>query len=166
MAVLSAVAAICYALNSYLWERREVKAAAGDAEAQYRVGTRYYQKHNYRKALWFYSMAAKQGEPRAESAIGYMYQYGSGVPQDCYQAFSCYSEAVKKGLPEAQERLGRLYECGMGTKRDMVAAIHLYQAAEKQGNLRARSDLKRINGDMDIEHFLRKESEKTKKGNK
>lgn len=148
--------------------QQERKALAGDAEAQYKVGTRYFQDKDYSKALEFYLMAAKQGEARSESAIGYMYQYGYGIQKDCNQAFTYYKTAVEKGLPEAQERLGRLYECGCGTgaEADMVAAIHLYRAAEKQGDKMARSHLKRINGDMDIENFLKKEMEKSKKAHK
>ena len=52
--------------------------------------------------------AAEQGNAKAQYAIGYMYRFGKGVPQDYEYAFKWYQMAAEQGLPDAQSGLDGL----------------------------------------------------------
>ncbi len=52
--------------------------------------------------------AAAAGQPRAQYAVGYMYYYGQGVPEDTDKALAWIRRAAESGDALAVEALGRL----------------------------------------------------------
>ena len=62
------------------------KAEAGDAEAQWSLGFKYYQgedvPQDYKKAFAWYTKSANQGRSLAQTSLGTSYLYGRGVPQN------------------------------------------------------------------------------------
>lgn len=65
----------------------------------------YYQK--YKKAL---EDLAYQGEPMAQSMLGFLYQSGLFVKKDIENAMRYYHQAQKQGLRIAYHQLGLLYQ--------------------------------------------------------
>jgi TPR repeat protein len=66
--------------------------------------------------------AAKAGDIRAQAVLGWMYQNGSGVPQDYFLAAKWYQSAATQGHGGAQFELGLLHNKGQGVLQDYVLA--------------------------------------------
>jgi TPR repeat protein len=111
----------------------DVKAQSGDPEAQFLLGYRYDQEHNYREASQWYRKAAAQGYALAQSALGSMYQMGRGVPQNFAEALKWYGLALKQDDPVAESNLGLMYARGQGTKADLGQAMKLFEKAAEEG---------------------------------
>ncbi|MFB2537945.1 MULTISPECIES: tetratricopeptide repeat protein [unclassified Acinetobacter] len=54
------------------------KAEQGDAQAQFELGSNYYQQQNYPQAKIWYEKAANQGHAEAQFNIGLIYAKGLG----------------------------------------------------------------------------------------
>lgn len=63
---------------------------------------------------------AWQGDARAQGLLGFLYEYGKGVPQDFVVAAQWYTCAAEQGEATAQYLLGLLYDKGRGVPRDVV----------------------------------------------
>ena len=88
-------------------------------------------------------VAAEQGDPRAQTKIGFMYEYGRGLPQDYMLAAAWYRRAAEQGYSPAQHLLGMMYNKGQGVAEN-------YVTAHKWLNLAAAGA-----GPRDREYFLR-----------
>ncbi|MBQ7262334.1 MAG: SEL1-like repeat protein [Synergistaceae bacterium] len=121
------------------------RAAQGDAEAQYRLGTFYHTgrgvEQNYARAAEQYAKAAFQGHAKAQFYIGALYQEGKGLPRDYEQAAIWYRRAALQGEPKAQYYLGLLYRHGLGVEKDDAQARAWIAKAAAQGEDRARDKL-------------------------
>lgn len=56
---------------------------------------------------------ADQGYAQAQKLLGYMYEFGQGVPQDYFQAAALYRQASAKGNGYARVRLANLTARGV-----------------------------------------------------
>ena len=65
---------------------------------------------------------AAQGEAEAQSALGFKYVTGEGVPQDYTAALKWYRRAAAQGIAIAQSSLGFMYYAGRGVPQDYVQA--------------------------------------------
>ena len=63
---------------------------------------------NYDKAIYYYRMAAEQGDDVGQYNLGIMYDYGTGVEEDENTAIYWYRKAARQGNEDAQERLDEL----------------------------------------------------------
>ena len=76
-------------------------ADQGGAEAQYYLGSMYYEGHEvprrYIVAAQWYRKAAKQGYRDAQAALGEMYFGGYGVPQNDAMAIVWWRKAADQG---------------------------------------------------------------------
>lgn len=130
------------------------KANKGDAAAQNTVGVWYYTgkdtlRKDYKKALQYWALSAKQDNVDAIGNMAMCYQLGRGTQKDSAMAVSLYKVALKKGnkaiIPQHEEivkNTGSLFsslllkECykeGIGTKQDIKKyAYYMEQAANKQ----------------------------------
>jgi TPR repeat protein len=72
-------------------------------------GTAAYDRGDYATALRLFRPPADQGDARAQFALGWMYQYGKGVPLDYAAAIKWYRLAADQGLAGAQAFLGGMY---------------------------------------------------------
>jgi hypothetical protein len=113
------------------------QAAAGNAEAQYRMGmmARFgwgMDKDSGVAARWL-QQAASQGHPLAQAELGTMYRLGRGVPEDPREAARWLTVAASTGVSMAQLSIGRMYRDGVGVDRDLVEAYAWFSAAGDNG---------------------------------
>lgn len=130
------------------------KANKGDEIAQNTVGVWYYTgkdslRQDYKKALQYWALSAKQDNVDAISNMAMCYQLGRGTKKDSTMAVDLYMSALKKGsktiIPQHEtivKNTGSLFsslllkECykdGIGTKKDIQKYVYyMEQAANKQ----------------------------------
>ena len=65
---------------------------------------------------------AERGNARAQVRLGFMYEYGRGVPQDFVLAAMWYRRSAEQGNPDGQHLLGLLYNKGRGVPENLVEA--------------------------------------------
>ena len=78
------------------------------------AGKRAFARHDYVRAASLLLVEAERGSPVAQTYLGYMYQYGLGVPRDYVLA--------EQGEPTGQFLLGLLFDKGYGVPQDWVEA--------------------------------------------
>ena len=119
-------------------------AMCGPAHAAPR-GEGAYRSGDYPRAVKKIGPAAERGDPRAQAYLGFMYQYGRGVPQNYALAIYWYRRGAEQGNAVAQHLLGLMFDKGMGVPTDHVAA-HIWlnlaaartKGAEHEDNVRLR----------------------------
>jgi len=101
-------------------------AEAGDARAQFMMGTIYEQGLGVPKdlasAARWYRRAAEGGSASAQYNLGIFYQFGKSVPQDPAEAARWLRMAAEQGHGRAQNNLSTFYFTGIGVPRDPVEA--------------------------------------------
>jgi uncharacterized protein len=94
------------------------------------AGQSAFTRHDYIRAASLLLVEAERGSPVAQTYLGYMYQYGLGVPQDYVLATSWLHQAAEQGEPTGQFLLGLLFDKGYGVPQDWVEAeVWLNRAA-------------------------------------
>ncbi|MGQ4274804.1 tetratricopeptide repeat protein [Terrihabitans sp. B22-R8] len=63
---------------------------------------------------------ARAGDALAQGQLGYLHEYGRGVPQDFALAAHWYICAAEQGEPTAQHLLGLLFDKGRGVPLDVI----------------------------------------------
>jgi uncharacterized protein len=86
------------------------------------AGKRAFERHDYVRAASLLFVEAARGSPVAQTYLGYMYQYGLGVPRDYVIAASWLHQAAEQGEPTGQFLLGLLFDKGYGVPQDWVEA--------------------------------------------
>ena len=111
-------------------------ASAAPLKGDYQAGTEAHGRGDFKAALEQWQPMAEAGDRRAQYAIGFMYQFGQGVPLDYKKAFEYFEMAARQNDTDAQYALGMLLEQGLGTgRRDYRAALEWYvRAADGGGN--------------------------------
>jgi uncharacterized protein len=105
-----------------------------------------FRSENFPRAVKSVGPAAERGDPRAQAYLGFMYQYGRGVPQNYRLAYYWYRRGAEQGNASAQHLLGLLYDKGQGTPTDHVLA-HMWlslaaaatKGADHEDNVRLRN---------------------------
>jgi TPR repeat protein len=93
-------------------------------------GTAAFAKGNYYAAAARAHPLAERGNPQAQALLGFMYEYGRGVPQDYTTAVYWYRCAAEQDYSTAQYLLGLMYEKGLGVEQsDTLAYTWLNRAA-------------------------------------
>lgn len=87
---------------------------------------------------------AERGQPEAQALLGFMYQHGSGVPQDQVLAAHWYSSAAEQGHVGAQYQLGLLYDKGHGVPQSAVIAYKWLNLATARAEPKERDYYARI----------------------
>lgn len=64
--------------------------------------------------------SAEGGNARAQSVLGFMYEFGRGLPQDYVLAAKWYFRAAAQGEPHGQHLLGLLFDKGQGVPEDSI----------------------------------------------
>jgi hypothetical protein len=93
-------------------------ARAGDTEAQYELGTFYYQgeysgnKHtrDLSQALYWFEQASLKGHAQAQYFLGLMFYRGEGVPENYIQAYILFKMASVNGSDDAMDAADQVYE--------------------------------------------------------
>ena len=89
---------------------------------------------DFDQALASFKQLAQQGNARAQSRLGVMYQFGIGVEIDYDRAYSWYLMALQGGHTRALALIGFLYERGLGLPVDYRKAAEYYQQATRAGD--------------------------------
>ena len=76
---------------------------------------------------------ADQGDPDAQFYLGFINEYGQGVPRNDVQANRWYRKAADQDHALAQFTLGNLYADGEGSPRSDSEAAQWYRLAADQG---------------------------------
>jgi TPR repeat protein len=110
------------------------------ALADLTAGQAAYDKRDYAAALQEFLPLAQRGDAIAQLRLGYMYEFGRGVPQNDKDAVRWFRAAAEQGNADAQFSLGFLYEVGFGrgVPQDYNEAVRWYRAAADQGNVSAQ----------------------------
>ena len=88
---------------------------------------------DYKKAMEWFMISAKDGNEFAQANIGLMYSDGKGVKQDYKKAAEWFSKSAIQGNASAQTSLGYLYDHGKGVELNYKEAVRLYRLAADQG---------------------------------
>jgi uncharacterized protein len=108
--------------------------ASGAKADSLSAGRRAFERHDYARAASLLLVEAERGSPVAQTYLGYMYQYGLGVPRDYVLATSWLHQAAEQGDPTGQFLLGLLFDKGYGVPQDWVEAeVWLNLAAAHAG---------------------------------
>lgn len=109
------------------------RAAAGDAEAQYRMGLMarfgWGMNKDADAAVGWLRQAAERNHAQAQAELGTMYRLGRGVAEDPKEAARWLTAAAQSGVGVAQLAIGRMYRDGSGVERDLVEAYAWFSAA-------------------------------------
>jgi TPR repeat protein len=120
----------------------------GDAEAQFRLGKRYYNgddvEQDYEEAVKWYRKAAEQRYAAAQFCLGVCFANGWGVGQDYTEAVRWYRKAAEQGDSSAQNNLGVCYTKGQGLERNYAEARRWFRKAMELGNDKARINLGKL----------------------
>ena len=122
-----------------------VCGAAGLAEAgTFRQGVAAFNRQQYLLAAQNFFPLAEQGDPAAQSYLGFMFETGRGVPRNYTEAAMWYRRAAEQGDSLAQYSLGLLYDRGFGVPRDIVEAAKWLNLATAGAPPKARETRARI----------------------
>ncbi len=88
-------------------------------------------------AFYWYSKAAGQGHPNAQSALAECYLNGDGVEPNAEKAFYWYSKATASGSTRARTKLGLMMFSGVGTEKNVDAGLDLLYEAASDGDTEA-----------------------------
>ena len=87
---------------------------------------------DHRKSFIVCRPLAEQGVSHAQNALGEMYMYGEGIPQDYNEAAKWFRLAAEQGHRRAQFLLGVLYWSGDGVPQDFDAAVKWFRLADNR----------------------------------
>ncbi len=138
-----------YLKGNYAAALKELKplAEAGDATAQYYLGTMYSDghgvPHSSREAAAWYEKAARQGQPDAQFNLGFLLINGAGEGTDAVAAdpaagASWLEKAGAQGNASAASYLGYLYWTGTALPADHDRAVYWVVRAAETGDVAAQ----------------------------
>ena len=114
------------------------QAEAGNADAQFDLGTAYYNGDtgnvDYDQARRWWEKAAARGDKIAQYNLGTLYDEGRGVSQNHRIAAQWYRDAAQQGYAYAQYNLGNLYRDGKGVPQNAYIARDWQEKAAAQGD--------------------------------
>src|SRR3954465_12062552 len=111
----------------------------------FRQGVSAFNRQEYLLAAQNFFPLAEQGDPAAQSYLGFMFETGRGVPKNFTEAAMWYRRAAEQGDSLAQYSLGLLYDRGQGVPQDIVEAnkwLNLSAASAPRGARAARRRLR------------------------
>lgn len=118
---------------TFLTVPRVIKASAGECEIR---GGEYiaYDRADLSTAIAFWQPQASEGDPKAQTYLGEIYERGIGGQKPDYESAALwYKRAAEQDYAPAQINLGQLYEQGLGVAKDQAAALNWYRKASGLG---------------------------------
>jgi hypothetical protein len=118
---------------TFLTAPRVIKTSAGECEIR---GGEYiaYDRADLATAIAFWQPQAAEGDPKAQTYLGEMYERGIGGQKPDYESAALwYKRAADQNYAPAQINLGQLYEQGLGVVKDQAAALNWYRKASGLG---------------------------------
>ena len=123
-------------------EAARIDAAAGDAIAQFSLGSFLYYGSDQTAAAvdWIRRSAAQRFAP-AEYHVGQIHEFGFGAAQDDRLALEWYRKAADDGSAPGQRAVGEFYLKGRGVRADPAEAARWFRRAADGDDLRAQYQL-------------------------
>lgn len=87
----------------------------------------------YEQAFTLHKELAESGDKRVLMRLGWLYETGSGVPEDPQSAVECYRNSCDDDEPEACYCAARV----LRRQNDFVAALPFFEKASRYGNASA-----------------------------
>ena len=109
--------------------------------ADYLAGAKAFTFGDNATALKEWRPVAEQGDMESQWAMGDLYRFGWGVPQDYGEAVRWYRLAADQGFADAQFTMGVMYAKGQGVPQDDAEAVRWYRLAAVQGHATAQLNL-------------------------
>ena len=107
---------------------------AGDAVAgPHEDALAAWRRGDYTTAYRLWGPIADQGAPDAQFYLGFMNEYGQGVPRNSVEAIKWYRKAADQHHAVAQFSLGIMYANGEGVPHSDSEAAQWYRLAADQG---------------------------------
>jgi|TARA_B100000959_G_scaffold221886_1_gene234753 hypothetical protein len=100
-------------------------------------------KKDYKEAIKWFRLSAKQGLAKAQLKLGVMYHNGQGVPQDYKESIKWLRLSADQGNAKAQSSLGWMYDNGEGVGQDYKEAVKWYRLSADQGDAGAQNQQKK-----------------------
>jgi uncharacterized protein len=122
---------------------RDVTSISQNTHAdQLEDGVNAYNQGDYTTAFRLLTPLADQGQPRAQNALGLMFDHGNGVSKNTTEALKWYRKSADQGYAKAETNLGYLYErYGEGAPQNYVEAANFFRKAADQGYALAQVEL-------------------------
>ena len=130
--------------------KRDLKQAKrGNPESQHRMGQFYSEEktehQDYREAVYWYQLSAKQGNHRSQLELGRIFDSGKIQGQNTKSlAIGWYQKLAEDGYPAAQCILGKKYFWGDGVEENRREAAKWFTKAAAQGSEEAAEYLKKM----------------------
>jgi hypothetical protein len=118
--------------------------SAPGAFGQFDEGVKALDANDYGAAMSAWQAAAEGGDARSQYAVGYLYQFGLGVPADLAKAKEWYGRAAAQNNGDALYALGLLSETGKLGPKDLKAALDFYRRGAEAGQPDAEYALGRM----------------------
>ena len=119
-------------------------AGAAADSSEFKKAVAAERKGDYQRAHYTFSMLAGQGDPKAQHALGRLYEHGRGVQGNAQTAMQWYRRAADQGHADSEYRLAVAYAYGVGgypqDNREVVIWLKL---AAEHGHGKARKMLVR-----------------------
>jgi uncharacterized caspase-like protein len=121
-------------------------ASVGGAEARFLRGWNAQQANpaDHAEAAYWYTLAAREHEPRALNQLGLLMVRGQGVAQDAAGGSLLWRLAAARRDATAAFNLGAMLERGIGLGRNPGWARFYYDLALQNGHPEARDALRRV----------------------
>ena len=103
----------------------------------YERGFRALEDGKFDEALYYISLYAANGDPRAQYTMGVMHRRGAGVKQDNREALLWFLAAAESGHMLGQYAAGLAFDQGRGIDRDFDNAVHYLREAALNGHAAA-----------------------------
>ena len=110
-------------------------------ESSIAKGVNALRSRDYVLALKVFKPLSALGYAGAQYHLGWMYEFGEGVPKDYKEAVRLYSLAANQSDSDARYKLGVMYANGKGVAQDYKEAMRFYGLAVAQGNADGRAAL-------------------------
>src|SRR6201986_1105897 len=104
-------------------------------------GIKRFDAGEYSNAAGWLKKEAADGDTQAMVDLGYMTQYGVGVPKNETAAEQLFQQAMSRGSVRAQTCLAVLYMQGSVISHDYAKALELLKDAYARGDKRAAYDI-------------------------
>ena len=100
----------------------------------YQRGFQALEQQDYKRALYYLSFLAANGDARAQYNLGIMYRDGLGVKKDDVQSLAHFVEAAENGHMLGNYSVGLAFLAGKGSDVNAEAAIHYLKEAALLGH--------------------------------
>jgi S1-C subfamily serine protease len=123
-----------------------VRAAEGDANAQYNLAVSFFNggPEKYEMAVHWFKQAAEQGHVGAQNFLGMIYFSGAGIPLDYELSVYWYTKAAEQGDAESQVALGMIYYSDKFVPKDYIYSYAWTKLAALQGQTRALKHMEKV----------------------